>query len=356
MLEKPKIPIIKKKSYLIIIIAVPIVLFGLFLLFCTINRFNPDPVVTIATLTPMMIKKSDTLRLFDWNIGYCGLGDDMDFFYDGGSQMRISHQRTLENLDAVIKEIKAENTCQFFLLQEVDIKSKRSYKINQMEALLNQMPGYKGFLAVNYNSRFVPVPIFNPMGKIYSGLVTLSNYTPVKVDRINFGAEAGWPKSLFMMQRCFMVLRFPTSDGKQVVLINTHKSAYDSGEQRRKQMAIFKEFIESEYSQGNYIIAGGDWNQNPPIAGGKTEDYKQGHLTRIRIDEDYMPIDWVWVYDNKTHSNRMINEKYSPSTTVTTIIDFYLLSPNIEILDIKTMDLQFKNSDHQPVIISCRLK
>ena len=41
----------------------------------------------------------DSVIILCWNIGYGGLGDDMDFFYDGGTQVRTSRERTLANID-----------------------------------------------------------------------------------------------------------------------------------------------------------------------------------------------------------------------------------------------------------------
>ena len=44
------------------------------------------------------------------------------------------------------------------------------------------------------------------------------------------------------------------------------------------------------------------------------------------------------------------------ATTTTTVIDFFLLSPNVETASVKCINLEFKNSDHNPVIITAKLK
>lgn len=190
------------------------------------------------------------------------------------------------------------------------------------------------------------------MGKAFGGIVSLSKYAPRQVLRYSIGPDAKWPKGLFMLQRCFITLRFPTNNGKEFVLINTHNSAYDNGTQRQKQMEFFKTFVENEYAKGNYVLAGGDWNQNPPVKGLKNEQNKVGHLTRIRIDSDFLPAGWTWAADSNIPSNRMVNEPYNAETTETTVIDFYLLSPNLKAIQVKTHDMQFRYSDHQPVILS----
>jgi len=47
---------------------------------------------------------------------------------------------------------------------------------------------------------------------------------------------------------------------------------------------------------------------------------------------------------------------YDKKTTPTTLIDFYMISPNIEAISVQTKDLDFKNTDHQPVFAKFVLK
>ena len=72
----------------------------------------------------------DTLTVLSWNIGYAGLGDDMDFFYDGGKRVRDSRRRTLENLRNIVAELRKADA-DIMLLQEVDCDSHRSYGIRE---------------------------------------------------------------------------------------------------------------------------------------------------------------------------------------------------------------------------------
>ena len=48
---------------------------------------------------------------------------------------------------------------------------------------------------------------------------------------------------------------------KELVLINFHLEAYDSGEGKVAQMKQLSEKLQEEYAKGNYVIAGGDFNQ-----------------------------------------------------------------------------------------------
>jgi hypothetical protein len=63
-----------------------------------------------------------------------------------------------------------------------------------------------------------------------------------------------------------------------------------------------------------------------------------------------------WIYDNKTPSNRSVTFPYDPSKTTTDVRDFFLLSPNIKAISVKGINLNFENSDHNPVIIKVKLE
>lgn len=329
-----------------------VLMFIILIIYSTAADYKPASIEKISESKGTVVNVYDTLKVFNWNIGYSGLGDDISFFYDGGDKMRTSKERTLANLQGIKQQMQKHDSIDFYLLQEVDKKSRRSYKINQLDSIASILPEYTSSFALNYKVAYVPVPLSNPMGKVEGGLAAYSKYIPFHVDRFSFPGNYAWPKGLFMLDRCFMVQRFYTSNGKELLVINTHNSAYDDGSLRKRQMEVMKTFLLKEYEKGNYVLVGGDWNQNPPEFGEASVEEKEGHLTRIRIAHDLMPKDWDWQYCEKTPTNRMIDEVYNPETTVTTTIDFYLLSPNLKAVAQKNVDLQFKHSDHHPVLLS----
>jgi len=243
-------------------------------------------------------------------------------------------------------------------LQEVDKSSRRSYYTNQFDSLENKLSDFYGFFAKNYDVKFVPTPINNPLGKVKSGLASFSEFIPSSVIRYSFPGNFSWPTSLFMLDRCFMVMRFPTSNNKELLVINTHNSAYDDGSLKTQQMEYLKKFLIDEYDKGNYVIVGGDWNQNPPELA-REDLQKNSPAKRFilnSVPENYLPSDWKWIYDSATPTNRYLNIPYSETKSVKVTLDFFLISPNIENSFIKVQDLEFKNSDHQPVFCVVKLK
>ena len=134
----------------------------------------------------------DSLTILCWNIGYGGLGNDMDFFYDGGTQVRTSRERTQANIDGIIAEIRRHSP-DIILLQEVDECSRRTYRINEVEMLRGAFLDYHIFLGYNYKSFFVPIPLKAPMGRVASGVVLMSRIAPEEAVRWQYPSRFPWP-------------------------------------------------------------------------------------------------------------------------------------------------------------------
>lgn len=349
----------KVLKFILKIIALLVILFGLFLLHATVVNYSPAEKEVVAEYpNPDTIQIEKKFSLMIWNIGYCGLSDDMDFFYDGGVQVRTSKENVSENIKANLNLIKNNDSLDFILLQEVDARSRRSYFTNQLDSISQKLPNHSNYFGLNYNVRFVPIPPRNPLGEVNSGLNSYTKYRPSSVVRYSFPGSFDWPVSIFNLDRCFLVMRFPTNNGKELLVINTHNSAYDDGSLKKQEMEYLKTFLFEEFNKGNYIIVGGDWNQNPPGFDqnmvGKKATPKRFVLNPI--SSDYLPEDWKWIYDPVTPSNRYLNFPYDKEKSTKVTIDFYLISPNIEDLHVEVIDLDFKNSDHQPVICVLKLK
>jgi len=345
--------ILKVLLFLILLFAIG---FAGIIIYALVSDYKPEAKTEVFNSNkPDKLTDTSEISVLSWNIGYCGLDKDMDFFYDGGTKVFTPRERCIENLDAVKRFFEINDSVDFILIQEIDKNSKRSYKINQFDTLSKLMNDHHPFFAKNYDVFFVPVPPASPMGKVMSGIATFSRFLPSSSVRYSFPGEYGFPKQLFMLDRCFLVNRYPLENEKELLIINTHNEAFDPGEIRRTQMAYLKEFLLAEYEKGNFIIAGGDWNQTPP-------DFKpefginKVNTEQMMMNSDYLPPEWKWVYDNRAPSNRSVIAAYDPSTTTTTVIDLFLISPNIEGISTECINLGFENSDHNPVRIKVRLQ
>ena len=327
-------------------------------LIATFTNYNPPDREILKSTGKMLDNRinKDQISLMSWNIGYAGLGEKMDFFYDGGSQVRPTREYYNETYKGIRSFLLKNDSIDFLLLQEVDKKAHRSYRNNQVKKINSLFPGHRSVFAKNYDVLFVPVPINNPMGKVVAGLSNLSKYEPVTNERVSFPGNFAWPKSIFMLDRCFILQRFTTKDGKILVLINTHNSAFDDGRLREKQFALLRQTALEEYAKANFVIIGGDWNQNPP--GFNPSLLKNGDVPRKHdlpnVPDDFMPHGWRWAFDTSVPTNRDVSEPYIKGQTSTTILDYFLISPNLQLLNVETIDLGFKYSDHNPVMMEVR--
>ncbi|MEM6263200.1 MAG: endonuclease/exonuclease/phosphatase family protein [Bacteroidota bacterium] len=341
---------------LLIIIGLAVLYVGGMIAYAMITDYEPELTTEakIESTASQSSLRQDTLRLLNWNIGYCGLGEESDFFYDGGETVRMPREIVEKNLEGVKRVLEDYvPDYDFILLQEVEKDSRRSYHINQYEVLKDLFRGYAASFGKNYHVAFIPIPFTNPMGGVHSGLATYTRYQPQKSTRFSFEGNYDWPNYLFFLDRCFLVNRYPLENGKELILINTHNSAYDDGTLRQRQMEQLSDVLIEEYQKGNYVLVGGDWNQKAPGFTGFTDiPSAEGG---IPIAATYPEEGWTWAFDPDIPTNRQLIKPYDPATTTRTLIDFYLLSPNIELVEVKTRDLGFAYSDHQPVELSVKL-
>ena len=144
----------------------------------------------------------------------------------------------------------------------------------------------------------------------------------------------------------------------QLVLVNLHLEAYDDGEGKIAQTKQLMSFLEAEYQKGNYVIAGGDFNQVFP---GALEAWPNTHPENWIpgvLEESSLPEGFSFVCDLDTPSCRLLNQPYDPSDTVTTqhyVIDGLIVSPNVTVKTAETLDLGFANSDHTPIRLTVTL-
>ncbi|MCP4722431.1 MAG: endonuclease/exonuclease/phosphatase family protein [Desulfobacteraceae bacterium] len=347
-----------KKIFKIILGLISIILLGFVGLvgYATLSDYKPAPTsLVFENQEAKKIAGQKQFNLMIWNIGYAGLSKDMDFFYDGGKQVRTDIKNVENNIAAIENFIEQQKDIDFFLFQEVDKNSKRSYFINEYSKISEIFPQFYSGFGKNYDVFFVPVPPANPLGSVLAGLQTLSRFEPASIVRHSFPGNYAWPQGLFMLDRCFLVSRYLLADTKkELVMINTHNSAYDDGTLRSIQMLYLKSFLNGEYEKGNYVIVGGDWNQCPPGFKPDFSDNLMDNKNRMDIKGDYLS-EWNWAYDSKIPTNRRLVVPYDKNTTLTTVIDFFLLSPNIEMVKVLGIDLGFEHSDHHPVKLKIKL-
>ena len=100
-----------------------------FVLFLMVAQYHPAPVeyLDLKGKKGQSIRNQDEFTLMSWNIGYAGLGKEMDFFYEGGKLVKPESDEFMKYLHGILLTVKTHDTADFIFIQEADIHSKRSY-------------------------------------------------------------------------------------------------------------------------------------------------------------------------------------------------------------------------------------
>ena len=325
----------------------------------TVGEFRPDDAeqVEISGTSKNILYPGTSLRIVTWNMGYGALGDNADFFMDGGSSVFTADQWRVEaNVQSMVNEL-AYIDPDMILLQECDVDSRRSYSIDEAAWITDELSYGQYTFAYNYRCLFVPYPI-PPLGGVNSGLLTLSDYIVRSSERIQLPCPFSWPVRLANLKRCLLVDRLPISGtGKELVLVNLHLEAYDDGSGKIAQTEMLREFLQEEADKGNYVIAGGDFNQ---IFSSIENPYpmQEGVWQPGEIDVSAFDDGWQFLMDTSLPSCRSLDRPLVGADTEDFqyyLIDGFIVSEGIEILDLQTQDLGFVNSDHNPVVLEVRL-
>lgn len=334
-----------------------IILCILALSYFTIREYRPKTQESVKTSkgsdSPSV---GDAFTIITYNTGYGSLDRTADFFMDGGSGVQPdSEDIVLDNLQGISNTLKNE-TADAYFLQEVDVHSKRSFYTNQQEYYENAL-GLGSMFAYNFKCDFIPYPL-PPIGHVESGLLTLTDHVVTSATRFSLPESFRWPLKTCNLKRCMLETRIPINDSdKELVLLNFHLEAYDSGEGKLAQSKMLADKLQQEYAKGNYVIAGGDFNQTLE----SSERYPvldETYWAPPDFDFDYIPDTFTIAADNTYPTCRLLNAPYTGSydTSQVYIIDGFIVSDNLQIEQTEVINTDFEHADHQPVKLTVTFK
>ena len=313
-----------------------------------------------------------------YNLGFGAYSPEYSFFMDTGVMndgkkvagkyaKGISKADVAKNVNGQIefaKQIKSD----FYFFQEVDEKADRSYKINMKAQIIEALSGYSSTYAENFHTAKLLYPFSDPIGKSVSGILTLSRYKIDSSVRRSFPITSSFPDKFFDLDRCFSLNYIPVDGSdKYLTLLNLHMSAYDKGGKiRAKQLEMLNEVLTSERDKGNFVIAGGDFNHCLIADNFSSDEEALNYFESKQKVPD-------WVKNSILHSDEIatgysiaspMNEAtcrgadipYQKGINYSTVIDGFIVSDNIEIIQKKTIDTQYAYSDHNPVYLEFKLK
>ena len=344
------------------LLLVVVLLVGGFLAFAAFSTYHPKDVEkeTVKGTASKQLKVNENIKIMTWNVGYGVLDQYNDFFMDGGTMVRAKDKEVVQtNIETIANKV-LNNTTDIVFFQEVDLNSSRSKEVNEFELLSNTLTleNYMNSFAINYQAGYVPYPFPTTLGKVKSGIATFSKYQVNEATRYQLPIPFSWPLSMVNLKRCLLVNRLKIEGSeKELVLVNLHLEAYDDGEGKVKQTNQLKEFIASEYAKGNYVIAGGDFNQTFSNVDNSAYPTYGNNWRQPEIDSTIFE-NCVCLMDNNVPTCRLLDKPYFEANKDTFqyyMIDGFIITDNISLTNIETLNYGFEHSDHNPVLMQIKL-
>ena len=333
-----------------------------------------DENIEIYNNQNILVEVDQEYTITTFNIGFGAYDREYSFFMDkgymsDGSQTvgkygkGVSKENTLKNTNGAINilEMLASD---FMILEEVDTKSSRSYKVNQKEMIIEKFSQYSYTYAINFHSSFLPYPILDMHGKSNSGILTMSKFQMNTSTRYELPIDESFFNKFFDLDRCINLVRYKIKDSeKELVIISAHLSAYDEGGvYRKKQIELLSTLMNQEYAKGNYVIVGGDFNHDIAEGGSNfpTTQLKPDWL-QVLSGNEFGP-NFKIASDNTSPSCRDADIPWQEGVTYATVVDGFIISDNIELVYVNNIvsvgghDTNFMYSDHNPVEMKFKLK
>ena len=302
--------------------------------------------IGLGQLVPDLPQASNSLRVLTWNIGYGGLGQKADFIIEGGKYLRPLSTKEIEIASHQIAKKLTEKTADFICLQENANAGFFTRGVPLRQIIQSALPDRLNLFWTDMKSVLVPSFLKIDHGMSVHSHVKLTSCIAFKLPQEGTKFFAGLTKHYGGL-----VNRIPTNvPGRDWVVFNIHLSAYDpSGSARLDQLKTLLQLAQSEFEQGHYIIIAGDWNirLTPTDFPHQTLEKHLSWLTDF--PQATLNSGWKIACDEKLPTVRSLNSGFTAGKNYTTIIDGFVHSPNVERAWIKTDDLGFEFTDHQPV-------
>lgn len=307
------------------------------------------------------LKTGEEYSALTYNVGFGAYIPDFSFFMDGGksswAKSKESVQETITGASDLIKSLNPD----FALIEEVDLDATRSYHVDQYDLFTKSLPEYYSVFAVNYDSAFLMYPFTQPHGKSKAGIAMYSRYPVVSSLRRSFPVSTSLTK-FFDLDRCYSISRIPVENGKELVVIALHMSAYGNSDAIREgQISMLCEDMEKEYQAGNYVICGGDFNHDLKAL---ENDKQEKASWAYPFPRESLPQHFMFCLDSFSaqeresmwNSARNADMEYVPEETYTVTLDGFIISDNVECIKYENINTGYQFSDHDPVFMTFQLK
>jgi endonuclease/exonuclease/phosphatase family metal-dependent hydrolase len=301
------------------------------------HRLEPQRRPAAGVLPP----PSSPLTVVSWNIGYAGLGEESDFIAEGGRRLRAPNRAIVEkNVEGVAAHLRALAP-DIVLMQELAGPGLLTRNVDVAGRLSAALPDYSFTFSPDVDSRLRPGAV-----ALRHGLGLFTRVATSEPRAIDLPDE---PHALaYVVARNYHALAIDLDVADRPwTLINVHLAAYEQTGVRERQLRAVLDYAERLHADGRTVVVGGDYNlmlRDVAFDGpGPERDAR-------RFPRDMLAVGWSLLADAGAPTIRSKEAPYRPGSNRLSIIDGFIVCPRVETLELRTLDLGFRFTDHQPVL------
>lgn len=332
--------------------------------FGTYSRIEDNKELEVQDHTAEQVKTGEEYTAVSYNIGFGAYTADFTFFMDEGKESRARSK------DSVIECVNETTSTalsydpDFTLFQEVDTDSTRSHHVQEADIIRDryaEVGDFDDVFAQNYHSAYLMYPLLEPHGASNSGLLTLSRFNIESSLRRSLPISTGL-KKILDLDRCYSVSRLPMENGKELILVNLHLSAYGTdAAQGNAQLEMLFEDVKAEYEKGNYVICGGDFNHDFTVDSKEyfNPGFEKTYSWCHPFPDEAIPEGFSKCTDyaeGMVATSRYTNIPYDKDKSFTVILDGFIVSDNVDVSYVQNIDTGYLYTDHNPVVMRFTLK
>lgn len=277
-----------------------------------VRHYTSSPETQDTTLS------GEKLNIMSWNIKFGG--GRIDFFFDcHGDRVIMDSSEVIPHLDSIVQFIN-QTRPHILFTQEIDVDSKRSAFIDQVDWILKRTHFNYATYAPQWRATHIPS---DGLGKMNSGNAIFSVTPLLNAKRIQLPLieEQNFLVRYFYLRRNLLetttVLKNDT-----LRLLNTHLSAYASDGTKKKQLDIVFNHLDSLDNLRKDFVMGGDLNTLPPGTS-QVKDFPDSACEgdEFQADDHSRETDWMTPFYERFNAAIPLqdyNERNTPHFTHTT--------------------------------------
>ena len=206
-----------------------------------------------------------SLKVMTWNIRF-GAGR-IPFFGDScGDRVLMTEAETIKYLQGIANYIDTMVIKpDILLLQEVDISSKRSAYVNQLQWLLNNTHFKYAAYASMWDAELIPS---DGLGKVDVGNAILSRWKITDAERIQLPLRTDQDDltQYFYLRRNILKAKIALPEHDNFYAVNIHATAFAKDDTKQKHIDEYVNVLNDIEENDEIFISGGDLNALTPWA------------------------------------------------------------------------------------------